>query len=267
MLIRLCGHFIDNPGHRDKLIAIKGLPEEWILRPSRFGGKELVKPWIPDIEANIPKSIRNLCEPIEITVVFPPIHKDADYVVDHLTIIGIRFDYMTEPGHELWEKIEDYIERMTPRDQRILKPCIVAPDQKSEFNPHMAKRSVRGGLEFHPCDIPVIDLRPTAPTPINNDPKVAVVMAPIILPPQTVPATQTTTTMGVNQILPTVSTTVDKTIPENLHLNEKIQESMTQSTETFFNCDQCSKSFSNKRALHMHKVGGHKKVAPATVGV
>ena len=99
MLIRLCGHFPSNPGHIDKLISIKGLPTEWIFRENvKFGGKELVKPWEVDVEENIPKDIRHLCEPTEIIEVFPPIAPGQPPVVDKRTIIGIRFNFMDAAG-------------------------------------------------------------------------------------------------------------------------------------------------------------------------
>ena len=158
-LIRLAGHFIDNPNHIDKLISIKGLPKEWFFRPSKFGGEELVPPWKPDVEANIPHSIRHLCEEMDITVPFPPIEKGRDSVVDKIKIIGLKLDFTSGPGQEMWEKIERYLDRMTPRDQRVPKPVLCAPNQKAEFSPHEARRTVRGSLELRPCEIPDVDLR------------------------------------------------------------------------------------------------------------
>jgi len=158
MLIRLCGHFLDNPNHIDKLIAIKGLPSEWFFRKSKWG-TELVKPWQPDVEANIPQSIRHLCETFDIVEVFPPIEKGRDTVVDNLTIIGVKLDFMTELGQTMWAQVERYLDRMTPRDKPIPKPVLVAPNQKSDFNPHLARRTVRGSLELTPSEIPDVDLR------------------------------------------------------------------------------------------------------------
>lgn len=175
MLIRIAGHHFNNPSHIDKMICIKGLPEEWLFRKSKFG-KELLAPWKPDVEENIPQSIRHLCDPVEVTFVFPPIERGRDYVVDTKTVIGLKFEYMTEPGHELWEKIERYLDRMTPRDQKIPEPVLVAPNQKSDFNPHKARRTVRGSLEFEKCEIPVVDLRTEAE-------KVALVQPVIVAKP------------------------------------------------------------------------------------
>lgn len=175
MLIRLCGHFIDNPNHIDKLICIKGLPDEWFFRMTKHG-RELIKPWVPDIEENIPKDIRHLCDPIEITQVFPPIEKGKEGVVDKVTVIGLKFDYMTEAGQTTWEKIERYLERTVPRDQMIQKPVLVAPNQKSLFDPHEARRSGRGSLELRKAEIPVIDLRSAEPAPQP----IITVQAPIV---------------------------------------------------------------------------------------
>jgi hypothetical protein len=160
-LVRLCGHFVDNPNHIDKLICIKGLPENFFFRPCRLGGKELVPPWKPDVESTIPQSIRHLCEEQEIKIIYSPIEKGKEPVVDTVKIIGLRLDFGTEPGQEMWAKIERYLEKSVSRDQAVPKPVLCAPNQKSEFNPHEARRTVRGSLEFRPAEIPVIDLRPT----------------------------------------------------------------------------------------------------------
>lgn len=195
MLIRLAGHFINNPNHIDKLICIKGLPEEWVFRKTKHG-KELMPPWQPDVDANIPKDIRELCEPTEITVVFPPIEKGRDSVIEQRTILGLKFEFMTEPGRELWEKIERYMEKMTPRDLRVPEPALVAPDQKSGFNPHIARRTVRGSLELFPTEIPVVDLRlPVASAEVSTTTSsgpTTVTMGPQTTVAVTQPATTTT---------------------------------------------------------------------------
>ncbi len=218
MLIRLCGHFVNNPGHIDKLISIKGLPEEWLFRPSRAGGKELMPPWEPDVEANIPKEIRHLCEPVEITRVFPPIEKGRDAVIDKVTIIGIKFNYMSTPGQELWEKIERYLDRMTPRDEKVPVPIIVAPDHKSGFSPHVARRSARGSLELAATDtIPEVDLR----------------------------------------IIPTVTETINTTPPAVITQTIPQPVVPAKEPEPAFPCDKCPKTFFKKQALSMHKMKMH----------
>lgn len=158
MLIRLAGHFINNPNHIDKLISIKGLPEEWMFRKT-VNGIELAPPWQPDIEANIPLHIRHLCEPRDVTFSFPPIEKGRQGVVETRKVIGLKLDFMTGPGSEMWEKVERYLDKMTPRDQKVPEPVLVAPNQKSEFSPHYGRRTVRGSLELVPADIPEVDLR------------------------------------------------------------------------------------------------------------
>lgn len=178
MLIRLIGHYIDNPNRIDKLIAIKGLPEEWFFRQSRFG-RELIKPWEPDVEANIPRDCRHLCEPIEFVQVFAPVEKGREYVVDTRIANALRFDYVTEQGQTMWDQIERYLERTVPRDKMVPKPVLVAPDHKSSYSPHEARRSVRGSLELRPAEVPFVDLTPE------------VKKEPIVAPPVTPPAAAT----------------------------------------------------------------------------
>lgn len=225
MLIRLVGHFIDNPNRIDKLICIKGLPEEWFFRPSRFGGKELIKPWEPDVEANIPVACRHLCEPIEITQVFSPVEKGRDYTIDKITAHALRFDYVTEAGQTMWDQIERYLERTVPRDMLVAKPVLVAPDHKSAYSPHEARRSVRGSLELRPVnEIPVIDLRPQASSAVVT------------------PAPATVTAAAA----PVAAVTVNP-LPEK------------------FDCEICKKSFDKKQALKMHTMKAHQKKEPVGV--
>lgn len=186
MLIRLMGHYVNNPNHIDKLIAIKGLPNEWIFRKSSlYDGNELIQPWEPDVESNIPKDIRHLCEPMDIIRVFPPIEKGREYVVDRKTILGLRFDFMTQPGQDMWDKIERYLDRMTPRDQKVPVPVLVAPNHLSAFNPHTARRTPRGSLEFFTCEIPEVDLRIIPATTVafsTGSSAPAVVLPPDVAP-------------------------------------------------------------------------------------
>lgn len=219
MLIRLVGHFIENPGRIDKLICIRGLPEEWFFRPSRFGGKELIKPWEPEVEANIPRDCKDLCDAVEITQVFAPVEKGRDYIVDKRIILGVRFDYVTEQGQTMWDQIERYLERTVPRDKMVPKPVLVAPDHKSAYSPHEARRTVRGSLELRPVDgIPVIDLRPQI---TETGPAIPVLPAVIATP----------------VIMPTVKSP----------------------TPTTWQCKQCPKTFLKKQALKMHVMRGHAK--------
>jgi hypothetical protein len=174
MLIKLAGHFYENPNHIDKIISIKGLPQEWFFRKSKFGGVELVPPWVPDNEANIPKSIRHLCEEVEITHVFAPIEKGRESVIDKKKVIALKLDFSTGPGRDAWELVERYLDRMTPRDQKVPKPVLCAPNQKSDFNPHEARRTARGSLELGPCEIPEVDLRESIVGPKVSIPEIIV---------------------------------------------------------------------------------------------
>jgi hypothetical protein len=180
MLIKLAGHFPNNPNHIDKLISIKGLPEEWLFRNGPHG-KELAKPWMIDNEDTIPKAIRHLCEPTDVVVVYSPIAKGEQGVVDKKTLLGIKLDYGTEPGREMWEKIERYLDRMTPRDRKVPEPVMMAPNHKSDFNPTIGRRSVRGSMEFASnVEVPDVDLRATVEEAV---PVPKVVPAPVIVAP------------------------------------------------------------------------------------
>jgi hypothetical protein len=224
MLIRLCGHFIDNPRHVDKLICIKGLPESYFFRPSRFGGKELISPWTPDNESNIPQSIRYLCEEIEITKAFPPIEKGKDSVVDKYKILGVKLEYTSGPGQEMWEQIEGYLERMIPRDQRVPKPVLCAPDQKSEFNPTSARRTVRGSLELQSgVAIPVIVL--SDPTPV---------VSPIV--------------QSINLQSPIIQ-------EKKQEIKSEVKQEIKPET---FLCKKCNVNFPDQKSRHSHYTRGHK---------
>lgn len=229
MLIRLCGHYQSNPNHIDKLISINGLPDEWFFRSSKYGGRELLSPWEPDVEANIPQSIRNLCNPIEVTKIFPPIEKGREPVIDKTTILGVRFNFMSQPGQEAWDKIERYIERMTPRDERIPLPVLVAPNHLSAFDPHAVRRTVRGSLEFYRSEIPHVDLmRPEpifVPATVNRQPQPTVAVA----------ATTTETVASIQAPQPLVTP-----------------------SPVVYKCE-CGKPFGKEQGLRMHKMKAHPK--------
>ncbi len=227
MLIRLCGHHIDNPNHIDKLICIKGLPDEFFFRISKHG-KELIRPWEPDVEANIPKEIRHLCDPFEIAEVFPPIEKGRDSVVDKRTILGLRFNYISEAGETMWERIERYLERSVSRDQMIPKPVLVAPNQKSLFDPHEARRSTRGSLELRKSEVPIIDV--SRPEPI---------VTPII-------TVQSPVASAAANSAPIIT--------------------VSNSAAVIARCEPCGKDF-NERGLRMHNMKKHPTGNPVPVGV
>lgn len=163
MLIRLCMHHVKNPHLIDKMIIIKGLPENLMFRKTTEGD-ELLPPWQPDDEANIPKSIRHLCEPKEFVKFFQPVrHYDQTYkgFWDKRTALGFKLDYSYGPAQEIWKTIERIIDRDLPRGEKMPVPAIVAPDHQKPFS-------------LEPEDIPVVDLR--KPEPV-------IVAAPVVQPP------------------------------------------------------------------------------------
>jgi hypothetical protein len=168
-LIRLVDHFKDNPKRIDKLIAIKGLPDEWLFRDTDIG-RELKKPWEPDIDANIPHDIRNLCEPMYIVMRYPAIHNQAKEIIEKRQILGIRIDYNTEPGRQLWDDIERYIEETMPRNERIPVPVLCARDERSAFDTYTPRRNSRGSLELTPSPVPVVDLTKYVPVKMQEVP-------------------------------------------------------------------------------------------------
>lgn len=159
MLIRIVGHFKNNPRNIDKMIAIKGLPEDFIFRDGP-NGKELVHPWKPDIDKNIPYEIRHLCEPIQITFRYPPVERGANWVIESRQVKGLLIDYMTEPGREMWDKVERFVEGTLPRYEPVPVPVLLAKDPHSPFQTYMPKRDAMNHLELHESPIPEIDLRP-----------------------------------------------------------------------------------------------------------
>lgn len=157
MLIRVIDHFRNNPKRIDKLIAIKGLPKEWIFRETPQG-LELRVPWMADIEANIPYDIRHLCEPVYVNFRYPPVERGAKEILDRRQIIGIRIDYNSEPGREMWDQVERYLEESIPRNERIPVPVLCAKDERSPFQTYMPRRTPTGSLELIPADVPLVDL-------------------------------------------------------------------------------------------------------------
>jgi hypothetical protein len=157
MLIRIVDHFKDNPKRIDKLIAIKGLPEDWFFRESPEG-KELKRPWEPDIDKNIPHDIRHLCEPMYIVRRYAPLNANTSGVTEKSQILGVRIDYNSEPGRQLWDDIERYVEESLPRSERIPVPVVCARDERSAFETYTPRRTSRGALEMVPSDVPMVDL-------------------------------------------------------------------------------------------------------------
>lgn len=157
MLYRIVDHFQNNPKRIDKLIAIKGIPEEWLFREGPEG-KELKRPWEPDVEKNIPMDIRHLCEPTYVVFRYPPVQAGGKEIIEKRQIIGLRIDYNSEPGRQLWEDIERFVEESTPRNERVPSPVLCAKDERSAFETYAAKRNTRGSLELTPSAVPMVDL-------------------------------------------------------------------------------------------------------------
>jgi len=157
MLIRIADHFHNNPKRIDKLIAIKGLPDEWLYRETPEG-RELKKPWMPDVDANIPHEIRSLCEPAYFNFRYPPITAGQKEFIERRQVLGLKIDYNTEPGREMWEQVERYLEESIPRDVRVPVPVLCARDERSAFETYTPKRNSRNSLELHPAPVPEIDL-------------------------------------------------------------------------------------------------------------
>lgn len=226
MLIRLIGHFKNNPKHVDKMIAIKGLPEEWIFREGP-NGKELAHPWKADVDANIPLDIRRFCEPTYLTFRFPPIEKGANWVIDHKQILGIVLNYMTQPGKEMWDQVERLLEGTVPRDMRVPQPVVLAKDEHGPFETYLPKRDSANHLYLEPCEIPEIDLRPyLAPKTRETKPEVR-----LDSPPP----------------LPESKETPDST-PNPVSL-----------PETSFKCESCDYTHRSKQGIRMHVVKKHPK--------
>jgi hypothetical protein len=175
MLIRLVGHNVKdrrhekNPHAIDKLFVVNGLPEEWMFRKTPDGGKEIVRPWEADVDANIPVAIRHLCEKTEITQRFSPIEKGAQGFTDKRIILGLRLDLSNQPAKEMWERVEDYIERSLPRDERFPSPRVVAKDHREAFS-------------LEPDQIPVVNLLPKVEVPLVTRTVVETPAAAVFVP-------------------------------------------------------------------------------------
>lgn len=232
-LIRICDHFRNNPKRIDKLIALKGLPEEWFFRETPEG-RELKAPWKPDIDANIPYDVRPLCEPMYIVFRYPPIEKGAKEVIEKRQVLGFKIDYNTEPGREMWDQVERYIEESTPRGERIPDPVVCSRDERSAFETFRTYRNSRGSLEFASSPVPLVDL---------NRYK-ELVLSPVAV------QTLSPASPSVAVITPAVL------VP---------QPPSAQSQVDLFICETCSVQFGKAQALRMHNVKKHPKVKE-TVG-
>lgn len=193
MLIRLVAHaHKGNPNLIDELIRIDGLPDN-LLYHFKDGKCYLMPPWEPDIDANIPKHIREHCQRVEITRDLPPERNEITGVMqrpsDTFTILGVKINLDNTPGKEMWAQIERILDMGTPRDRKVPTPRVVAPNQKDAFF-----------LDAE--DIPVCDLRPPkieVPVTTSEAVKVEIPVAPVPAPAPAAPPVHRVYTCGVCQ--------------------------------------------------------------------
>lgn len=220
-LIRICDHFRNNPKRIDKLIAIKGLPDEWLYRET-VEGRELKKPWQADVDANIPHEIRHLCEPMYINFRYSPITKGEKEIIDRRQILGIKIDYNSEPGREMWDQVERYLEESVPRNERIPIPVVCAKDERSAFETYEPRRNSMGSLQFHPKEVPFVDLTKYVQVEVKPDIPSAVTLPPV--PPV-----------------------------------DAVQQASMPPQAVKFKCEECDYEHSSKQGVRMHKVKRHPK--------
>jgi hypothetical protein len=169
LLIRVMSHFHKENTHGiDELIRIDNLPDELMFR-RKDGKVYLASPWERDIDANIPKEIREHCTPLDITEDLPREKNEAtgqwQVPSDTVRILGVRLNLDTTPGMEMWRKLERILDRGTSRDQKVPKPAVVAPNQKDPFY-----------LEAK--DIPVVVLRAEVVGPVVTQTVASVAVDP-----------------------------------------------------------------------------------------
>lgn len=220
-LIRICDHFRNNPKRIDKLISIKGLPDEWLYRETDEG-RELKKPWQADVDANIPHEIRHLCEPMYVNFRYSPITKGEKEIIDRRQILGLKIDYNTEPGREMWDQVERYLEESIPRNERIPVPVVCSKDERSAFETYEPRRNAMGSLQFHPKEVPLVDLtkydaKPIQPPVVGSPP-----------PALTVPV-------------------------------EATQQESKPPQAVKFQCEECDYEHSSKQGVRMHTTKRHPK--------
>lgn len=221
MLVRIMDHFRNNPKRIDKLIAIKGLPDEWLFRETEEG-RELKRPWQADIDANIPHEIRHLCEPIYINFRYSPITKGEKEIIDRRQILGIKIDYNSEPGRQMWDDVERYLEESIPRSERIPIPVVCAKDERSAFETYEPRRSSMGSLQFHPKEVPFVDLTKY----VQVEMKPAIPSA--VTPPPTTPV-------------------------------DAIQQASMPPQAVKFKCEECDYEHASKQGVRMHTTKRHPK--------
>jgi len=181
MLIRLMSDGKNNSEHADKLIAIDGLPEEWIFDRRKdidqSGNPDerlfLKDPWEVDVTENIPVDIRFKFQQEPITVWFESpmeirpgtIQTSAkmEFVTFFKKAHGFRLNMQTNGGKQMWDQIYDLMDRETPRSQRIPEAAVVGNKiqwlLKVENVPHV--KLTGSEIEIPKEQVVVIQPKPT----------------------------------------------------------------------------------------------------------
>lgn len=179
MLIRLMSDFTKNPSHYDKLIAIDGLPEEWIFWRKKMDGPDgqpedrlfLKLPWEIDPSDNIPDDIKMKFQAEPMTVWFetPQEIRPGTFGTQELGWVrwiekayGLRLNLQTNQGKAMWDQILDLLDRETPRSQRIPEAAIVGDKMqwllKAANVPYV---KLTGGI----MEVPADQAKPIPPPP------------------------------------------------------------------------------------------------------
>ena len=151
-------------------------------------------------------------------------------ILDRRQILGVKIDFNSEPGRDMWERVERYIEETMPRNERVPVPVVCAKDERSLFETYEARRNSRGSLELRPAPVPEVDL---------TQYRIQTVVDPI--PPVVMSSPQPVATP-----VPVV------TLP---------QVSPTQPQAGLFRCDvkDCDYQHKSIRGIRMHQMKGHSK--------
>jgi hypothetical protein len=171
MLLRLTNHHFNNKIMVDKLISLKGFPEDMFwqkvqgiytlddLDPEGKNKKEVriglvvKEPFEPDVTENIPDDI------IEKFGEEREIYDRMDrQLLGPRKIVALRLDFSTGPGEIAWGKIWKVIDNNTGRFERVVRPAPVG-------NEHVWTLDVEDVPEF------VLQPLPTEDTPASIQPK------------------------------------------------------------------------------------------------
>lgn len=88
-------------------------------------------------------------------------------MIEKKKILGVRIDYNSEPGRQMWDDIERFVEESMPRNERIPVPVICAKDEHAAFETYMPRRTARGSLELVPAPVPFVDLTKYIPEKVQ----------------------------------------------------------------------------------------------------